>query len=609
MRPRVRVLLPTWNPFYVRMCLEFCIPSLLAPGNLPALAAETECELVILTREADRPLLEESPIYQALQAVLPVQILDLSDLVVEGLYGFTLTYGFLRAMEACGEAMTRTHFVFLVGDCVVADGSFRSLVRPILEGRSMVLGGNVRAVYEDVAETLRGRVTPETGALAVPPRELVAHTIRHLHPTALGRVYNQDACHVVQPNFLLWKVDEATLLCHCFSMHMLCLRPERSDFRIDGYCDYAFVPEMCPSGDVVVLDDSDQFFMLELQRRAHEAFFLRLGRPTLDELGRGLWWTTAEHRQGRAYGFVFHADEPPPALEAVRAEAKTVVEAIHERIGAAPAPHNGHPFWTGNVARFQSLRPGVPAADASVPSPIAAPTPEASGLRRIAGRLRGLLVGRPPFVRPWHPDWLDFRALTPRLEEALRALAPSDRVLHVATGDDPLAQALARSGREAVRFTPPETFLSAPAGSREFALGVLSVGLPDLVRLRSLTDAMRTRLRPGATLFLFLRSRQPGGADATETVIAAIGDLERIDLPVRRFVFAGGAARHTVRRQIDRSDLAWLRPRALRLLARGALQIALLAASGLANWKSLGAFEARRHVDHVTSVFVEIEAP
>jgi hypothetical protein len=212
-------------------------------------------------------------------------------------------------------------------------------------------------------------------------------------------------------------------------------------------------------------------------------------------------------------------------------------------------------------------------------------------------------------VRPWHPDWLDFRALTPRLDAALRALAPSDRVLHVATGDDPLAKALARSGREVRRFAPPESLLSAPVDGRDFALGVLSVGLPDLVRVRSLTDAMLTRLRPGATLFLFLRARQPGGADATETVIAAIGDLERIDLPVRRFVFAGGAARHAVRRRIDRSDLAWLRPRPLRILARATLQAALLAASGLANWRSLEAFEARRHVAHVTSVFVEIEAP
>jgi len=35
----VHVLLPVWGARYVRQCLDVCIPSLLAPGNVPAVAA------------------------------------------------------------------------------------------------------------------------------------------------------------------------------------------------------------------------------------------------------------------------------------------------------------------------------------------------------------------------------------------------------------------------------------------------------------------------------------------------------------------------------------------------------------------------------------------
>jgi hypothetical protein len=75
---------------------------------------------------------------------------------------------------------------------------------------------------------------------------------------------------------------------------MLCLKPERIIERIDSYCDYGFIPEMCPSGNTAVMADSDEFFMLELQQREQEMGLLHLGRASDVEIAHSLdEWTTA----------------------------------------------------------------------------------------------------------------------------------------------------------------------------------------------------------------------------------------------------------------------------------------------------------------------------
>ena len=55
-----------------------------------------------------------------------------------------------------------------------------------------------------------------------------------------------------------------------YLMHMLCVRPEVTDFIIGSSCDYSFIPEMCPSGNVDAITDSDEYLVIEMQPRMHE---------------------------------------------------------------------------------------------------------------------------------------------------------------------------------------------------------------------------------------------------------------------------------------------------------------------------------------------------
>src|SRR5215207_3169527 len=65
----VKLVLPVWGYEYVRQFLECGLPTLLAPGNVPALTAELPCEFIILTSSDDEEFLREHSTFKRLSAV------------------------------------------------------------------------------------------------------------------------------------------------------------------------------------------------------------------------------------------------------------------------------------------------------------------------------------------------------------------------------------------------------------------------------------------------------------------------------------------------------------------------------------------------------------
>ena len=50
----IKVLMPVWGLRYTRQFLEFCLPTMLAPGNVPALAQALPCTFVVMTSHEGR---------------------------------------------------------------------------------------------------------------------------------------------------------------------------------------------------------------------------------------------------------------------------------------------------------------------------------------------------------------------------------------------------------------------------------------------------------------------------------------------------------------------------------------------------------------------------
>jgi hypothetical protein len=409
-RPRVRavtVLMPVWGYRFVSQFLEFCLPTLLAPGNLPAVAALLPTRFVLLSSEADELLIRANPTWRRLGEACEAEIRRIDDLITDGNHSATITLAFARAVRQAGAAMLDTAFIFLVSDYLVADGSLRTVVERIRAGASGVVAGNFQIVAEDAIPLLRRRIDPASTAIVLPPRELIGWSLAHLHPATVANMVNFGLSHNAHTNRLFWRVDEQTLIGRFYLMHMIGIRPEVTDFVVGASCDYSFIPEMCPSGNVVALTDSDDYLVVEMQPRDHESKWLMPGPIEVKPLAESLSeWTTAQHRGNVANTLVYHAAEPPARLAETVKEADAFIAQVSGLLSPQPHPFRHHHYWIGSLAsnRAQTRRP-LSREDWEF---LLGERAQRDGLAARLWRLRTKFFGSAPDVTRLHPRWPDY---------------------------------------------------------------------------------------------------------------------------------------------------------------------------------------------------------
>jgi hypothetical protein len=501
----IEILLPVWGERYVRDFLELSLPSLLAPGNLPALSELGQCTFVLLAPVRDAGIIARSALWERLGACCAIRIHYIDDLISRS--GSTvLTLAYARAIRNTRERALDTCFLLLVADYVVADGSLRAVVAQIIGGASGVLAGNFQVAREIARPFLETR-KDDAGVLAVTPRSLVELSLKALHRTTLTNIVNH--CELLQPdtNRLFWRVDDRFMVGRFFLMHMIAIRPETTDFVIAAPSDYSFIPELCPSGNVIHMTDSDDYFVVECQPQDAGPPAARASAPMAPRaVAEALQpWATAQHRDNARHTVIFHADAMPPvAVDAVAAAEKFVAKVVANCSGSS-MPYRHHPLWRRAIdhhlatARFDQDLAGLA---------------EITGDRSLeagmgtASRLRSLLLGRAPHFRPWHPRWADVRTLRLGLAAASGNVAViSDSPARVRAWLDAVAE---RQGA-GITHIRPEDLADEPAvhpegpGARFEEVFLIADHFPDAT---------------GAPLRLIAALVKPGGR-----VVLAIGPL------------------------------------------------------------------------------------
>jgi hypothetical protein len=425
----VTLLLPVWHYRFVTQFLDFGLPTLLAPGNVPAMAAMLPTRFVVLSREADEELIRSHPSWVALQKICPAEVTYIDDLITVDNHTTTITLAFARAVREAGEAMTDTAFLFLMSDYLFADGALRTVASRFLDGVSAILAGNFQIGAEEAIPAFEARVDPVSRAIVVPSRDLVAWSLCYLHPATTANMVNFGLSHNAHTNRLLWRVDEDTLIGRFYLIHPFAVRPEVTDFIVGSSFDYSFVPEMCPSGNVVTLTDSDDYFVVEMQPRRHEQSNLCPGPIDEVELAISLSeWTTAQHRANVAQTIIYHASEMPIGITDAVAEADTFIDRVASRLPATPQPFRGHPYWAGAIASNR-LRTGRALGKEDWVFLLGERKP-VPGLRAVAWFMRQRLFGAGPQVTCMHGRWPDYKL--PR--QALQKVVSENGRLLLVTG-------------------------------------------------------------------------------------------------------------------------------------------------------------------------------
>jgi hypothetical protein len=576
----IEILLPVWGERSTRDFLEVSLPSLLAPGNVPGLSRFGRCTFVLLAPAGDADMIAQHPLWALLQACCAVRVQHIDDLISRS-SSTVLTLAYAMVIRGAGRRALDTCFVLLVADYVMADGSLGAVVARIVGGVSGVLAGNFQVERETALAWLQQRKN-DAGVLAIASRSLVELSLQALHRTTLANIVNQREWLEPDLNRLFWRVDERCLVGRFFLMHMIAIRPETTDFVIAAPSDYSFIPELCPSGNIVHMTDSDDYFVVECQPRdggaPTNATVRSKARMDPGSVAKALdSWATVQHRNNARQTLIFHADATSPRAAETVAAADTFVSEATAKHEGSPMPSRHHPLWQRSIDYHLAT-----ARIEQDPARLAAITGDRS-LETGAGRAsywRSRLLGRAPHFRPWHPRWTDVRALRLALAAASGNVAViSDSSARVRAWLDDGAK---RRGTGMTHLRP-ENLADEPAmgrpGSRFDAVFWIEDRLPD---------------QPGALVTRIAALAKPQGL-----VVLAIGKLfsEAESTPVsvphqwaasglkleQTMCVTSGAARAAVQAAMTRHAKSSMGPISPKSIWRLAIAASLAAVSMLLN--------------------------
>ena len=268
--PRIRMITPVWGAPYIERWLGFCFASLRSDGNIPYLNEHCDFELAIVTKSADAAFMQESPRFKQVMSGIRVRFILMDEFFPrtgQTGYGVPLTLAYAKAIADLGDDGVGTFVMLMNADCVLASGSLESIVRRIRRGETIVVGQSLRAVDGSARDRLLARVD-RNGVLAIAPRELMQLVDAALHSTVTARIVNQPG--IVEANYyhqMFWRISDDCLAMRAFMLHPICFRLDRRLEKVVCPMDYGFLLELCPDGRFGVLDDSDEFLIIELQDR------------------------------------------------------------------------------------------------------------------------------------------------------------------------------------------------------------------------------------------------------------------------------------------------------------------------------------------------------
>jgi len=390
-----RFITYAWGRKYVDDFLDYCLPALLAPGNIPALAEEFPTEFVFLTQEELFAHVRASPAWRRLEAVCETRLISIDDLIFNpDCYGMTLSYALYRGFEDLGPSMTERWQLFLNADFIPADGSLRGLARRMRAGAGRLIHAPSYCVnQEDVVPLLAAAREAGDGVIAIPPRKMADIIIRNRHNTIRGKTVNQPIFNVKYIDQLYRLVDENTVIGLQMPVALVAMMPERRIDEVRTYWDYGIVEDFCPTATPCVMGDSDEFLMLELRKSSTAEDQLRLGFPSAEEIADTLKGFMTDNPRGFGrFPLTLHSRDIPPETEEERAKLRSFYDEIMGFLPEALPRHENHPIWAYHYDRFHTNRRKV--MEERAKRGRFAPCPEASAAAIVAetGRESGAAI-------------------------------------------------------------------------------------------------------------------------------------------------------------------------------------------------------------------------
>jgi len=524
-RLKARIIIPVWGAKYVARLDTACLPALLAPGNLPHLAERFECELVVVTEASLFANVRALPSIRLAEKYCKLKLVAMDDVLSHpSYYGYTITHSLYRGFTDLGEAAKDVWCLFLNADFILADGAYRALVAKIQAGERCILAPSYCTIEENVRPAFDSHIAAGGGVLALPPREMASLILDNRHYTVRAKTVNWRMYKIDHVDQLYYVVDRDTLLCKQIPIAVVAFRPERVPAEPVAFWDYGVLSEICPSGPLCVLGDSDDFLMLELRARRGMADWLKLGWLDKDEIARHLsLWSTSDQRRCADFTLLLHRAGLPPTLPSAMQALDEYWRDVAKRLSPQPRDHRNHYIWNRIVPlhrewRASQIAGAGSAGQRTLGGVFADAIRSFAGLggndmyrwmRELFGGIYGVLFGRLPEVGFLHPQKADLEPVVALLKGLA---AGSRRALCIWTRPRPAVAPHLSQWIAGVVDSEPEALLEEKSWAElgrqgPFDFCFLELSRAELIGFERLYLRLRPLMRPGGRVVMFYQTR------------------------------------------------------------------------------------------------------
>jgi len=317
-----------WGERFTEFLLNFCIPSLLSPNNIPALVNRGKNKFLIATTHEDWERMERRPIFQLLKQYVEPVFISIPPRPAD--VGSHLHMGIGHKLATQMAFEDRAYAAILTPDLIVSDGTFAAAQRYAVDGVRVVLTAALRFGEEPLFENLEklgiaainSRFSDEARPLIATGRQLFWAGIRSFHSETLTyeweKPYFASPFAWYLPSAVWWNVpDEDGII-----LHSLSWAPLLADYDVVERHDSSVMDYWTIDGDYVyrnfglentmhVVQDSDEAMLVSwapLNDREHSlkpqliysnrhigglardlVLHLTLADPKIDNLKRNLF--------------------------------------------------------------------------------------------------------------------------------------------------------------------------------------------------------------------------------------------------------------------------------------------------------------------------------
>lgn len=224
-----------WGERFRNYFLNFCLPTMLAPGNIPALLNREKNKFLICTTTEDWRLTQQSPIFELLKSYVDPVFIEIPWPEPNRTGCQHMGIGHKPATQMAYR--DKAYGVILTPDFMLSDGSVAALQRHAVAGTQVVLNVALRFGEEPLFENLEqaelvrfyGNYGDRGEVISITGRQLVAAGLKSFHSEVLR--YEYEAPYFTDfPCACWWKVPKETgIVIHSFSWAPLLL-----DYSIVG---------------------------------------------------------------------------------------------------------------------------------------------------------------------------------------------------------------------------------------------------------------------------------------------------------------------------------------------------------------------------------------